>query len=88
MEQEKLNIKIARYIELSIQFEQKEISHEYGTIHELTFSGGVYNASKTRLEAVREKAEKEIKTAEEYEEYKTLQKELRDYYKALNNINK
>lgn len=41
---------------------------------------------KSRAEKIREKAETEAKLAEEYEEYIQLQRDLKQYYNALNKI--
>lgn len=90
--------KIKRFITLSKEFtievgEIFEYQPQYGT---LTFnSSGTLStscctsnqvASKTRLEVLKENAEKEVSRAERFEEYLKLQADLSEYYNALEKL--
>jgi hypothetical protein len=88
--------KILRFLELSKEFtiDSEEIftyqpqnnfiisGHGYGTIN----SQSEQLNSKTRLELLKEKSEKEVSKAERFEEYLQLQTDLLEYYQALNKL--
>jgi hypothetical protein len=95
-----LNTKVERYIELSIKF-QKSVFDLFGESNDVSYINGntiSFNNStgafyigtpitdKSRADKIREKAETEAKLAEEYDEYINLQRDLRQYYAALNKI--
>lgn len=96
---EKLNTKVERYIQLSIQF-QKSTSDifkedlystmgQYVTINDCTsyaLSSKHEIKFLSRIEKAKQKAEGDIKLAEDYEEYIQLQQDLKQYYSALNKI--
>lgn len=89
--------KILRYLELSKLFEKSEI--DLFNNHPTTsfqYSGGVTMSvkmsyeeqeTKPRAQVIRETAEKEAKLAEDWEEYKELQKNLINYYTAKQKLN-
>lgn len=84
--------KILRYLELSKLFEKNEhdIFKEKEMFGVTYASGGVYHEGqelKTRTQKAKEQAEKSIKLAEDWEEYKELQKNLINYYTAKQKLN-
>lgn len=88
--------KILRFLELSKEFtiDSKEI-FEYQQQNDFGIGGHGYITitsqskqlnSKTRLELLKEKTEKEVSRAERFEEYLQLQTDLLEYYQALNKL--
>ena len=88
--------KVLRFLELSKEFtiDSEEI-FEYQPQNNFSIGGHGYITinnqseqlnSKTRLELLKEKSEKEVSKAERFEEYLELQKDLLEYYQALNKV--
>ncbi len=90
--------KIKRFVELSKEFtieieeifeyQPQNITMNYSNFGTLSVNCCTQNqvVSKTRLEVLKENAEKEISRAERFEEYLKLQADLSDYYNALEKL--
>ena len=90
--------KVKRFVELSKEFtinaeeifeyQPQNVNISYSTFG--TFSTTTCTSSqvvsKTRLEVLKENAEKEISKAERFEEYLKLQADLLEYYKELEKL--
>lgn len=90
--------KIKRFVELSKEFtinveEIFEYQSQYATVN-YSISGTLSTncctsnqaVTKTRLEILKENANKEVKRAERFEEYLKLQADLLEYYNALEKL--
>jgi hypothetical protein len=98
----KIDNKVERYIILSKQFEKSSYdlfgadtnsNYLISTCTSVILPTGSAQigtiplpTEKSRAEKILEKAQTDAKFAEDYEEYKTLQKELGEYFKALNKL--
>jgi len=94
---EQINKKVQRFLELSLKFSKSaydvfpENSGSSGIIYTTLNCGSSECQVKTslsRAETIRANAEIEAQKAEEFDEYKTLQQELINYYTALNKLTK